>query len=432
MHRNGAMRNAFAWTAIAGVAAIVLAACGSSGSSNPGSSNTGSANPGSGSSGTKTVTIGIIGSKTGPQAPLFSAMAGYVQDRINKANATNEVPGVHFKTAVDDNQSTPAGELTAAHDLVQNKHVFGIIEADALGFSAYRYLVQQKVPVVAPGFDGPEYGDSANRNLFAEEGSSDPHNHSVTTFGTELKGQGVTKLAVIADGDSPAAAATAKVIAASAKNAGIAVPYNAKSVTFATTDFTQVASDIKRAGADGVISEMQSNQNAALVTALKQDDVSTKAIVFSTGYGPDTTDNAALTKVSQGVDFSTVYPPIELQSAATKAFSADLSKYAGVTGDPSFAASTGWFIGDLFMKGMTLAGKNPTPASFITGLRDDTDYNPYGLYSPGLNLTQFGQSTATLAPGNCNWLTKLKGSTFQPINGDEPACGTNIPNSNQT
>lgn len=427
MHSNGAMHSAFAWTAIAGALAIGLAACGSSGSSN-----TGATSPGSASGGTQTITIGIIGSETGAQAPLFSGMVRYVQDRINKANATNEVPGVRFKTVVDDNQSTPAGELTAAQDLVQNKHVFGIIEADALGFSAYRFLVQEKVPVVAPGFDGPEYGDPANRNLFAEEGSFDPNNHSVTTFGTELKGLGVTKLAVIADGDSPAASATAKVIAASAKNAGIAVPYNANSVTFATTDFTQVVSDIKRAGANGVISEMQSNQNAALVTALKQDDVSTKGIVFSTGYGPDTTDNAALTKVSQGVIFSTTYPPLELNTPATKAFSADLSKYAGVTGDPSFAASTGWLIGDLFIHGMTLAGKNPTPASFINGLRNETDYDPYGLFNPGLNLTQFGKSTATLAAGNCNWLVKLQGSTFDPVSGDDPVCGTNIPNSNQT
>jgi branched-chain amino acid transport system substrate-binding protein len=377
------------------------------------------------------VKVGLIISKTGPQAPVFAPFQKYIQARLDKANQTHEVPGVHFDLIVDDDQSTPAGEMAAATDLVANKHVFGIIEASALGFAAYRYLVQQKVPVVAAGFDGPEYGDPANVNLFPYWGSFDPKYHSVTTFAHFLKGQGVTKLAVLGVGDSPSATGSAKVTAASARNAGISVPYLNTSVTFATSDFTQVAVEMKQAGVNGLALYLQSNQNVSLITALKQDGVRMKAILVDSGYGTDTTSDPAATAALQGADFDTIYPPVELGTAGVKAFQADLQKYAKASGDPGFAASIGWFTTDIFVTGVKLAGKPPTPAAFIKNLRKVTDYNPYGLLATGFNFTQFGKATNGLAPGNCFWVSKLVGKIFEPIKGAAPMCGSNIPNSDQ-
>jgi ABC-type branched-subunit amino acid transport system substrate-binding protein len=420
--------------AVIGAAGLLAGACSSS--SKPAATSptsTGSSGTTSATSGgaTKTLTVGIIGDLTGPVSAAFAQMVPYIKDRINKANQTNEVPGFTINTVVDDDQSTPAGELAAAQDLVQNKHVFAVIEADALGFAAYRYLVAQNVPVVAPGFDGPEYGDPANKNLFPVEGSFDPHNHSVTTWGAFFKQVGATKVAVVVDGDSPSATQTAKVINVSLKSAGITGIIN-QSSTFANSDFTQIATDIKNSGADGVATEFPATQNAALVTALKNTGANMKAILFSTGYGPDTTADAALSQVSQGVYYYTSFPPFEANTAGTQAWSADLQKYANVSGDPGFNAFTGWPVGDLFVTGLKLAGSNPTPASFISALRADTNYNMYNMLPQGQNYTQFAQNTATLAPGNCMFVSRLEGNSFQPVKGDQPLCGSNIPNSNQS
>jgi branched-chain amino acid transport system substrate-binding protein len=413
------VRKALISLAVLGAGALLATACGSS-----------SNNSGSGGGSGTTVEVGIIGSLTGAQAPTFAKMVPYVEDYLKMENETNAVPGVKFTWVVDDDQSTPTGELAAAQDLVQNKHVFGIIEADALGFGAYRFLVQEKTPVVSPGFDGPEYTSSAP-NLFPEEGSFDPKNHSVTTWGTFFKGIGAKKVAVLTDGDSPSASATAKVIAASIKNAGLQA-YTDESATFATTNFSSQALTIKDSGADAVATEFLLNQNAALATALKNDHIPMKAELFSTGYGPDTTSQSALTQTLQDTYFSTVYPPIELHTAATAKFEAALKKYAGVNGDPSFDASNGWFIGDLFATGVKLAGSHPTPASFISGLRKDSDFNPYGLLPKGIDYTDYGTGTATLAPGNCMWVTRLSGTTFYPVSKAGPVCGSNIPNSDQS
>jgi branched-chain amino acid transport system substrate-binding protein len=413
-------------------AGVLLVATACSSSSKPASSSPTSTKSGGTTAHTETVNVGIITSLTGAQSATFAQLAKYTEDRITEANQLNQVPGVHINYVVDDNQSTPQGELAAAQDLVENKHVFAVIEDDALGFAAQPYLTAHNIPVVAPGFDGPEYGNPANKNLFSVEGSFDPKNHSVTTWGSFFKSQGVTSLAVLGYGDSPSSSATVKVIAASAKNAGIATPYVSTAPDFGDVDFTQAAIDIKNAGANGVATEFEIPSNVALITALKQAGVTMKAIFVTTGYGSDTLSDPAVESESQGVDYGNTYPPIELGSPGVKAFEADLVKYAGVTGDPGFAAETGWLTGDLFVTGLQKAGSNPTPASFISGLRSDTDYNPYNMLTQGVNYSQFGQGTATLSPGNCMYVAKLTGSTFAPISGANPVCGTNIPNSDQT
>jgi len=404
-------------------AALFLGACSSGGSSS-----------GSGSA-IRTITIGAIYSATGGGAVPYGQSIKFEEARINKANATNEVPGVRFKIIGEDDTSTDAGALAAAQDLVESKHVFGIIDSSEFAAGAYRYLVQNNVPDVGGGYDGNEYADPTNTTLFSPRWSVDNNCHAVTTWGSFVKSQGVTKLAVVAYGNVPTAVCEAKVVAAGAQQEGVPVAYENLTIPAGSVDFTAVALAIKNSGADGVVGNMSFPSNTGLFSALQAAGVTMKVELAGSGYGQDTLGESAVVAANQGIDVALPeVAPAELHDPATVAFEKDLKKYAGFTGDPTVPADDGWIPADLFITGVKLGGgKNVTQKSFVTKLRKDKDYNPYGgLLGPhGLNMDQFGGGANSLLPGNCVYIVKLLGDNFHLISGAEPICGTVIPNSNQ-
>src|SRR5579859_5036891 len=77
------------------------------------------------------------------------------------------VDGRKIKLEVDDDQSAPATNLTAAQNLVQNKKVFGIVDYSSFAFGGIKYLQQHGVPVTGGGFDGPEWGMQPYTNMFS-------------------------------------------------------------------------------------------------------------------------------------------------------------------------------------------------------------------------------------------------------------------------
>jgi hypothetical protein len=82
------------------------------------------------------------------------------------------------------------------------------------------------------------------------------------------------------------------------------------------------------------------------------------------------------------------------------------------------------------IKGLQVAGQNPTRDSFITNLRNVTSRDAEGLLPDNLSfsLSQFGKAP----PSECAYFPKLEGSSFVPVPADgKPVWGTLIPNSNQ-
>jgi branched-chain amino acid transport system substrate-binding protein len=90
----------------------------------------------------------------------------------------------------------------------------------------------------------------------------------------------------------------------------------------------------------------------------------------------------------------------------------------------------GWLSADLFIKGLQVAGQNPTRSSYESGLRGVTACNGNGLWPnpDNFSLSAFGKGS----PTQCAYFLKLKGETFVPVpaNG-KPVCGQNLPHSNQ-
>jgi branched-chain amino acid transport system substrate-binding protein len=115
------------------------------------------------------------------------------------------------------------------------------------------------------------------------------------------------------------------------------------------------------------------------------------------------------------------WEPIELHTSATDQFQS-AAKSAGITGDPTYAEYAGYTSIAMLVQGLQGAGSNPSQSSLINSLSHITSFNAAGLLgSHPLNLTQ---RVGTLGPDNCYWFTKYSGTTFQPVSGAVPLCGT--------
>ena len=116
--------------------------------------------------------------------------------------------------------------------------------------------------------------------------------------------------------------------------------------------------------------------------------------------------------------FPPVAAPVELKTLATLAMQAAFAKYADFSGDPDYDWYQGWLITDLMIKGLQVAGANPTLSSFISGLEQVTSYTASGLFgSPvSFSLADFGKPPQTI----CEWLTVLHGTGFVVTNNGKP------------
>src|SRR3954471_15594600 len=118
----------------------------------------------------KSIDIGYIFSKTGVAGSTFLNADKGCQARIDRENAAGGVNGRKINVEMVDDQSGGANK-TAAQDLVQNKHVFGIVNNSSFGFLTYKFLLDAGVPTIGGGFDGTYYGAPGNENIISAGGN---------------------------------------------------------------------------------------------------------------------------------------------------------------------------------------------------------------------------------------------------------------------
>ena len=75
------------------------------------------------------------------------------------------------------------------------------------------------------------------------------------------------------------------------------------------------------------------------------------------------------------------------------------------------------------IKGLEMAGPNPTRAAVIKDLRSLKSYNDNGLLPQSINYsTIFGHDL----PKQCTWIMQAQKNGFTPVS-SQPTCGTDIP-----
>jgi branched-chain amino acid transport system substrate-binding protein len=417
--------------AVAVVAALsaALAGC-SSASSAGGSSQVGSGGSSAPGVTANSVTLGLLSSFTGSVSAGLTGVAAGFDARIDLQNAEGGVYGRQLKVVEGDDQSTTSGMLTAAQTLVEGKQVFAIGADSSQTYAAESYLKQQGVPITGLAQDGPEWSPPDN-NMFPVAGSPSTKFPAAKNMGEFFKEEGATNVAAVGY-NVPSAIAAAKNLQVSAKAAGLQSSYINTTIPISQEgDFGAVVQQMQADHVDGVFIEMEGAANFALLEAMHQAGMHVKVYLLDYIQPPDSFQNSTAKADAQGSWAPSPWVPTQLNTPATKAFVAALAKYQHFTSAPDQNVYAGWAAASALIEGLQVAGKSPTRASFIAGLRKVNDFTADGVIA---GTTSFTASFGTGAegpgpyPGECYYYEQYEGVAYTLPN-PEPICGGLIPNS---
>jgi len=371
------------------------------------------------------ITLAMITSLTGPGSSEFTTAPAGFDARIALQNAEGGVNGHKLSGLVLDDQTSPTEVTTAVQDAI-SKGAFGIVSTSALFFLAAKYPNQQGVPVTGGFFDGPEWGTPPyNTNMFAADvGSLDPKYPVNTAIGSYMKAHGGTVLCSYGYSISPSSTRSAIGTMDSFVHAGGKEGELDTTIPFGSVDMTTAALVAKQKGCNAFYAGLDDNSNFALATALKQAGVKPKIVVFPTGFESSVVGSPAWSDL-QGGYFDTTFRPFQLPDAGTEQMAAALQKYEHFKPGafPNFSQYESWLGADLMIKGLELAGKNPTRAGVITALRNLKSYNGNGLLPESINYSNdFGHDLAK----TCGWYMIAEKNGFVPAS-SQPTCGTDLP-----
>ncbi len=371
------------------------------------------------------LTVVMITSLTGMGASEFSQAPAGFNARIALQNAEGGVDGHKIQTIVLDDQTSPTAITTAVQDAV-SKNAIGIVSESPLFFLDAKVPNQAGVPVTGGYFDGPEWGTPPYQsNMFAADvGSVDPKYPVNTAIGSFLKAKGGTVLCSYGYGISPSSTRSAIGTVDSFQHVGGKEGVLDTSIPFGSVEMTTPALVAKQKGCNAFYAGLDDNSNFALAESLKQAGVKPKVMVFPTGFEPSIVGTPAWSSV-QGGYFDTTFRPFQLPNAGTMQMQAALEKYEHFkpADFPNFSQYESWLGADLMIKGIQLAGSNPTHASVIHALRSLKTYNGNGLLPQNLDFaTDFGHDLAK----SCGWYMIAEKNGFVPSS-SQTICGTDIP-----
>jgi len=369
------------------------------------------------------ITIAYITDLTGEGASENGTSPAGFEARLDEQNAEGGVNGHKLVPLIIDDQTNPSEIATAVQSAI-SKGAFGIVSQSPLMFLAAKYPQQAGMPVTGSYDDGPEWGQQPYTNMFASDnGSVDPKYPVNTQLGDLFKKLGGTVLGAYGYSISPSSSRAAIGTGQSFQHAGGKVGVLDTTVPFGGVDFTAEALVAKKDGVNAISPAMDSDSNYALATALQQAGVKVKAAIYATGYQPDVIHSTDW-KVLQGGYFLSLFRPWDLPNAATQQMQAAMEKYAHFTKTqfPNFGQYESWAGADLMIKGLQMAGANPTRAAVIKDLRGLKSYNAGGLLPVSFNYsTDFGHNPVQ----TCAWVMKAVPNGFTPIS-SQPSCGSDL------
>jgi branched-chain amino acid transport system substrate-binding protein len=368
------------------------------------------------------ITIAMITSVTGPAASEFASSPAGFKARIALQNAQGGVNGHKIVGMVIDDQTTNV--VTAVQDAL-SKGALGIVSVSPLFFQAAKYPNQQGVPVTGGSFDGPEWGTQPYTNMFASDTGSVNTTYPVNkAIGNFLVAHGGNRIGTYANGVSPSSIRSAVGAASSMIHAGGKQAVLDTSVSFGGVDFTTAALVAKQKNVNALYAGLTDQSNFALATSLKQAGVKLKAVVLPTGYEPSVVKSPVWQSL-QGYYFYSEFRPFSVPNAGTQQMSAALQKYEDFSKSqfPAFSQYEAWLGADLMIKGIQLAGPNPTQAAVIKELRGLKSYNGNGILPNPINYsTIFGKDM----PQSCGWYLLADKNGFAPTS-PNAFCGRDIP-----
>jgi branched-chain amino acid transport system substrate-binding protein len=371
------------------------------------------------------IKIALITSLSGVASSQYQGGPDGFLARIALQNAQGGVNGHKIVPIVIDDQSSVSQVATATQQAIADGAV-GIVAVTAFFFAAYKYPQKAGIPVTGAATDGPEWSEQPNTNMFATDGLAFPEPTPVyAAVGKFFKSKGSSVAASYGYGVSPTSSDSAKAAAKSSQMAGLKVGVLDTSIPFGGVNFTTQALTAKTNHVNALYAGLDNDSNFALMTALKQDGVKLKVTEFPTGYEPDIINTPAWQDV-QDAYFESYFRPTSIPNAGTLQMANALLKYQhrSPKNFPTLDIYESWAGADLLIKGLQLAGKNPTSAGVISALHTVKAYTANGLLPVPSNysLANFGKAPSV----SCGWFMQAQPNGFVP-NSTQPTCGKIIP-----
>ena len=352
-----------------------------------------------------TITLGWLGSKTGPAATTYIGSSEAAQLRVDQENAKGGVNGRKITLKIYDDATNPSSQITAAQKAIGD-NVFGLT-AHTSTVAMYPTLKEAGIPVT--GFNNPSFG--TDRNAFGVTGASIASTPAIASTGLleKMKSMGATKLAIINHASAGASAGANGQAALIPFVPGMSLALRIADSPQGAHDATSEALRIKNSGADGVAYTGFVDGGISLAQALKQQGVSLKSLTIS-----GLSDPAVLRTAGGALDgaLGTTFGalPIGVNVRSVKTF-ASAMKAAGLN-PYAPAAPLGYVGADLLIKGLKLAGKCPTRQSFIDTLRKVTNYDGAGMIPQKVSFLPGIMPNGN--PATCGWYSNAKGTDLIP------------------
>jgi branched-chain amino acid transport system substrate-binding protein len=417
------------------VVALVATGCGSSSKSSSQKGATAGSSGGSATTGSSagnaasapgvtptTIKIGFITSFTGNASSTFSTAETGAKAYFDALNKAGGIDGRQVELIAKDDASSPSGALSATQ-LLLNEGVYGIVVDSSYFFGAYKAAQTAGVPVTGAGFDGPEWGQQPNTNMFATIGGMDPnHPELQASLGSAevAKFAGATNVGGLAYGISPSSTGSIKDTKTALESIGLKMGYENLSVDFGTTDVSTPVLAMKQANVNFAICSCVQSTVLAMVTGLKQAGSTAKSL-SQAGADSSIFSSASATQAAQGMYYASTFPPVDTNNPASNTFVANIkavdpSYRAGEY--PSFGVVAGYLGSVLMAEGLQVAGPNPTRQSFIQNLTKVTSWDADGLLPAPVGFDHFGTAEKTY----CEFYVKVQGQGFEAVNGGKPLC----------
>lgn len=361
------------------------------------------------------IRLGLIYPDTGNAASLLQPFRSGVDARLGVVNAAGGVYGRTVTYDWADDESDQTANLAAARGLVEVRNVFGLLESSTVASGSADFLHARGIPVVGTALDGPWNTD---RNMFSYSliVAKGP---SISTWGDFVAKQGGHTAVLAVTGFSPTSLTFAAELTASLQSAGIRV---VRTIDVAgPIDAASVGKQIKATGADVLVGAVTGLSFGQVIAGARGEGANLKVILSPTGY--DRTILRLFGPALAGVYLFVDYLPFELNTPAHREFLSAAEHYAPQMQPPNQqAALAGWISADMAIAGLTAAGRCPSRAAFISGLRAVHNYTAGGLLPTAVDFTKdFGQVS------RCYTFLQVSpdGKRFVPIQ-PAPRCGNKL------
>ena len=330
---------------------------------------------------------------------------------------------------VIDDQTSPT-EIVTGVQMRLSKGAFGIVSASPLFYLAAKYPQEQGVPVTGSYTDGPEWGEQPYTNMFSSDlGSVDPSYPINTLEGKILREFGGTVLGSYGYSISPSSSREAGQEVKSFEYEGGKLGVLDTSVPFGGVNFTSEALEAKQQHVNALFPTMINASDFALATAFVQAGVQTEVSRLRHGLCAGRRQ-LSFVELLAGRRVLVNLPTLLPSRRGTEQMAAALQKYQhfSKTQFPTLFQYETWAGADLMIKGLQMAGANPTKAAVIKDLRSIKNYTANGLLPKPIDYaTNFGHDPAE----QCVWVLRAEEEWIRSVL-LQPVCGTDIKGTSST